>query len=87
MNKLNENITRLAKLKIRIEASKYVPETELKPRTLRERFFSFPWRPWQKTKLVACNKIYILTDGSVLVTPRVKAMIDDLLLADPISTV
>lgn len=87
MSSVEDKIKRLAKLNIRIEASEYVPDTELKRKTFKERFLSTPWRPWEAKKRVPCYKLFILTDGSVMVSPRVKAMIDDILLASPVTTV
>jgi hypothetical protein len=49
-----------------IVESEHLTETEQKEveRTFRERFFSWPWRPWQKTKTVYYSvpkrEIYVL---------------------------
>lgn len=41
--------------------SEYVIRVEKEPRTWKERLFSWPWRPWQKHRIVEYPSICLLT--------------------------
>lgn len=81
-----ENIRRLTKFNLRIEADSYVPDTVLVSRSWKERLLSFPWAPWVSQKSIPAYRLYILSDGTLVVSPRVKEIIDDMLLENPVST-
>jgi len=59
----------------------HVPD--LKPRTWKERLFTWPWTPWVKTKY--SPRAYILNDGTIVVSPRTKKLLEEALLSDKYS--
>lgn len=55
-----------------------VPDLQSVRRSIIERLFSFPWRPLDRYKLVYCPTAYILQDGTIVISPKTKELIDKL---------
>jgi hypothetical protein len=54
--------------------------TKWVPRTRRERWLSWPWQPWIRTKEVPSDEVLQLTDRLVvhpLMLPRLKAVLEE----------
>jgi len=55
----------------------YVSDTKIVQLTLRQRLLSWPWRPFTKTKLVYSPIAYLMSNGTVVVSPTTKKYIED----------
>jgi hypothetical protein len=47
-----------------------VSDIHMVRRTIKERLFTFPWRPFTRYKPIYCPSAYVLKDGTVIVSPK-----------------
>jgi len=83
MSNVVSNLMKYARMGIKIVADKHVSDLSVVDRTWRERLFTLPWTPFVKTKVVYSPKGYLMNDGSLIISPKTKRLLEDALLDMP----
>lgn len=74
---MHTTISQYIEFKYKILTSEYLADTVL--RTWKERLFSWPWRPWKKTKKVPFNEVFLWNGDTIICHPSMEQGIITLL--------
>lgn len=63
---------------MRYIADSSVSDFFFETRTWKDRLFTRPWTPWQRYKTHYCPRGYVNREGTIFVSPRTKAILDNM---------
>lgn len=61
---------------MKVTIDPHIVDSHYIKRSWKERLFTKPWEPFKSKKVVYCPIAYILKDGTALISPKTKKLLD-----------